>query len=213
MSWGVTRDKVLKRSEILQVLADLRRKAPRSKNARLNLVLFRLSTCCGLRASELTGLTVDNVRVGAAHPCIKVPGAIAKNKKARTVPLIFDQGTLDDLRAWKQWRIEQGAKGADLFICSQGKKSFGNRIDRRTARKRFKTCCACLGDERRNELTIHCGRHSFISHALHAGRSVVEVKEAAGHSSLSTTSVYAHLVTDDDERIGNLFGENDDASE
>jgi site-specific recombinase XerC len=44
-----------------------------------------------------------------------------------------------------------------------------------------------------------------ISHALHAGRSVVEVKEAAGHSSLATTSIYAHLVSSDDGKIGNLF--------
>jgi hypothetical protein len=35
------------------VLADLKRKAPRSPSTRLNLVLFRLACCCGLRASEM----------------------------------------------------------------------------------------------------------------------------------------------------------------
>jgi hypothetical protein len=34
----------------------------------------------------------------------------------------------------------------------------------------------------------------------------VEVKEAAGHSSLAVTSIYAHLVGEDDGQIGNLFG-------
>jgi site-specific recombinase XerD len=41
---------------------------------------------------------------------------------------------------------------------------------------------------------------------LYGGRSVVEVQSAAGHSSLATTSIYAHLIEDEDEQIGNLFG-------
>ena len=35
------------------MLAELHRKASRSKNTRLNLVIFRLACCCGLRASEI----------------------------------------------------------------------------------------------------------------------------------------------------------------
>lgn len=205
-TWTVTRDKVLTKDEIKRVIADLKRKGRRSVNTQQNLVLFRLATCCGLRASELTRLTLDNVRANSTSPNIRVPKTIAKNHKARTVPLTFDQGTLDDLRAWKEFRHSQGALGADLFICSQGKSSKGNGIDRRNARLRFKACCVVLGQERRAEVTIHHGRHSFISHALHQGVSIVQVKEAAGHSSLNTTSIYAHLVSDDDGRVGNLFG-------
>jgi integrase/recombinase XerD len=205
-SWTVTREKVLLLAEIKAVLSDLKRKSRRSLNTRMNLVLFRLATCCGLRVSELTRLTLDNVRVSSTNPSIRVPKAIAKGKRARVVPLTFDAGTLHDLIAWKDFRISQGATGSDLFLCSQRKGSLGNRLDRRNARKRFQACCACLGQERRNEITIHHGRHSFVSHALHAGRTVVEVKEAAGHSSLATTSLYAHLVNDDDGVIGNLFG-------
>lgn len=205
MSWTVTREKVLTRDEILRVLADLKRKGRRSLNTRMNLVLFRLATCCGLRASELCGLTLDNVRVGSDRATIRIPRTLGKGGKARVVPLTFDQGTLDDLRAWKAYRESQGAVGSDLFICSQSKCSIGKPIDRRNARKRFKACCKVLGRERVAEVTIHHGRHSFISHALHAGRSVVEVKEAAGHSSLATTSIYAHLVGDNGQ-VGNLFG-------
>ena len=199
-TWAVTREKVLSRNEILAVLADLTRRGRRSPNSRMNRILFRLATCCGLRASELTGLTLDNIRVASTKPSIRVPKSIGKGKKARVVPLTFDQGTLDDLRAWKAHREAQGASGDDLFIVSRT----GKAIDRRNARKRFKACCRCLGAERQAELTIHHGRHTFISHALHGGRSIVEVKEAAGHSSLATTSVYAHLVGDDDEQVGNF---------
>ena len=82
----------------------------------------------------------------------------------------------------------------------------GHRIDRRNLRKRYKVCCRILGAERLAGVTIHHGRHTFISFALHLGRNVVEVKAAAGHSSLGTTTKYAHLVDTDDCRVGDLFG-------
>lgn len=68
--------------------------------------------------------------------------------------------------------------------------------------------CRMLGTERQQELTIHTGRHSFVSHAL-AGpnaRSLAEVRDAAGHSSLAITSIYTHVATDDDgDDVGDLF--------
>jgi len=201
MSWTVTADKVLSRDEILTVITDLKRKSLRSDQTKANLILFRLSTCCGLRVSELTGLTLDNVRVASKRPSLYVPATVAKNGRARTVPLTFDQGTLDDLVSWKAHRESQGANGGSLFLCTRG----GGQIDRRNARKRFKAACRVLGKERVETLTIHHGRHSFISHALHSGRNVVAVRDAAGHSSLAVTSIYAHVVTDD-ETVGNLFG-------
>jgi integrase len=80
MSWTVTSDKVLTRDEIGSVLTDLQRRARRSINVRLNLIIFRLATGCGLRASELTQLTLDNVRVGSSRPKVIVPESIAKGR-------------------------------------------------------------------------------------------------------------------------------------
>lgn len=202
--WTVSKQKILMMAEIQTVLADLRRKAARSVNTRQNLILFRLATCCGLRASEACGLTLDDVRVHD-RPHIRVRKAIAKKKKARIVPLTFDAGTLADLRAWKTVRQGQGAGPTDRFICSQTARTLGKPICRKNARMRFKAACRCLGRERVQEITIHHGRHSFVSHALHGGRSPVEVQRAAGHSSLAITTIYAHLVDDNDE-VGNLFG-------
>ena len=42
-------------------------------------------------------------------------------------------------------------------------------LSRHTLRKRFRTACKVLGPERLESLTIHHGRHSFISHALAGG--------------------------------------------
>jgi site-specific recombinase XerC len=185
-------------------LTDLRRKARRSTNSRMNMVVFRLATCCGLRASEIAGLTISDVQVDNARPSIRIRREIGKGHKARRVPLSWDAGTLADLVEWKRFRRERGAADDDRFICSQHCDAMGNALDRRNLRKRFKACCKALGRERQADLTIHDGRHSFVSHALHGGRSIVEVRAAAGHASLATTSIYAHLV-DTDDKVGNLF--------
>lgn len=62
-----------------------------------------------------------------------------------------------------------------------------------------------LGAERVKTLTIHHGRHTFISQALAGGRSLAEVRAAAGHSNVAVTSAYLHVV-EDIEPVGQLFG-------
>src|SRR5687768_8202824 len=100
-TFAVDRSRILTAAEIKTVLADLTRKARRSPMTRRNLNIFRLATCCGLRASEIGGLTMANVRLGGDRPCIRIPKALGKGSKARTVPLWWDAGTLADLRDWK----------------------------------------------------------------------------------------------------------------
>jgi hypothetical protein len=39
-----------------------------------------------------------------------------------------------------------------------------------------------------------------------ADGTLAEVKAAAGHASLLTTSVYLHVVVDEREEVGELFG-------
>ncbi len=61
---------------------------------------------------------------------------------------------------------------------------------------------------RAEELTVHCGRHSYISHALAGGRSLAEVAAAAGHANITITAICTHVAVDDDGRIGSLFSFN-----
>ena len=69
----------------------------------------------------------------------------------------------------------------------------------------IRTACKVLGTERLKSLTIHHGRHTFISHALAGGRSLAEVRDAVGHSNVSVTSAYLHVAVNDDQGLGNLF--------
>lgn len=71
-------------------------------------------------------------------------------------------------------------------------------LSRFTLRKRFRTDCRKLGKERLEILTIHHGRHTFISHALAGGRTLAEVRDAAGHSNVTVTSGYLHVAVEDD---------------
>jgi integrase len=54
-------------------------------------------------------------------------------------------------------------------------------------------------------LTIHHGRLTFISHALAGGRTLAEVRDAAGHANVNITSGYLHVAVDDEAAVGNLF--------
>ena len=62
-----------------------------------------------------------------------------------------------------------------------------------------------LSKERLATLTIHHGRHTFISHALAGGPSLAEVRNAAGHANVAITSGYLHVAVDEDAAVGDLF--------
>ena len=195
--------KILTRQELRLVLADLKRQ--RSKQGHVNLVLFRLAACCGLRASEIAHLRMADVRTDGSRPHLRIRRAAAKGHKARVVPLWWDAGTLADITAWKQQRANQAAGPDDLFLVSPRPGRLKITFSRHTLRRRFRTACKVLGLARLNSLTIHHGRHTFISHALAGGRTLPEVRDAAGHANVSITSAYLHVAVDD-EGVGELFG-------
>lgn len=43
------------------------------------------------------------------------------------------------------------------------------------------------------EVSIHALRHSFATHSLNHGASILQIKELLGHSDIQTTSLYLHL--------------------
>lgn len=191
--------RIMTMPEVQEVIAHWKRKRRYVAN-RQALIVFRLATCCGLRASEVAGLTLADLRTEGARPHVRVPKAIGKGSKARTVPLWWDQGTLDDLRSWK---AEQAKRGALLAVCAQSVDAFGHRLDRRTIRRVFRRVVRVLPG--REDATTHDGRHTFVSLAIAAGCSLPEVQRAAGHANVATTSIYLHCVPDNGP-MRNIFG-------
>ncbi len=196
--WRVDESKILSRGEVELVMQNLARKARRSVNTRQNRAVFVLATCCGLRVSELCGLKLRDLRLDIQRPVIQIPAAIAKGKKKREIPLWKLATALLHLQDWKNDRKAQGAKPTDRFVCSQAKNAFGKPLDRRNARARFLATCDVLGQERRDMLTIHDGRHTCASHLLAAGWPLPAVRDMLGHANISTTSIYSHIVVDDE---------------
>lgn len=194
----VSTDRILTLVEIGTVVAHWKRKRRYVANRQL-LAVFRLATCCGLRASEVAGITLADLRTEGARPHVRVPKTVGKGGKGRIVPLWWDQGTLDDLRSWRE---EQLRRGATLAVCCQSRDAFGRPLDRRAVRRVFRRAVAILPG--RERATTHDGRHTFVSLALAGGRGLPEVRDAAGHANLATTSIYSHCVPDDGT-VGRLF--------
>ena len=164
-TWNIDASQILSRQELATVLRDLKRRAARLPNVQMNLAILRLACCCGLRASEIGGLTLGDMRVGIARPHLLVRAEHAKLHRPRRVPLWWDAGTLADLEAWLDVRYAQGARRHDPFACSLQAATFGQPLNRHVFRRRFHAACRVLGWERLRTLTIHHGRHTFISHA------------------------------------------------
>lgn len=176
------------------------------KNTKQNQVIFCLATCCGLRVSEIANLTMRMITTAGPRPAIQLPKGIVKGRtRMRTVPLWWDEQNRTVIESWVAFRVSQGAEQDSPVVCRQmAGKRFGERCPRNFVANRWKTAIRVLGKERVRQLSIHCGRHTFASHALNVGRSLVEVQTALGHSTLSTTAIYAHLIERDN--IPDLYG-------
>lgn len=194
---------ILLREEFSAVLDDLSARAKHSKNSKLNLIIFRLAACCGLRRGEMCGLNMSDFTLNTPKPVIHIRKENTKGRdgkrRARFVPLDWDTGSLKDLTAWHALRVSQGAGPLDPFVATAS----GKRLEESLAFRRWRTAIRVLGPERVKQVSIHDGRHTFCSHALHGGKTLVQVRDAAGHSSVNTTNIYLHIL--DQSADGKLF--------
>ena len=202
ISTRVDQTRILQSDEIQAVIESLDSKT--TKNAAINHTLFRLSCCVVLRRCEIHGLNLGDVVTHGPRPHVRVRPETSKanskgNRKGRKVPLWWDSGTREHLQAWQEWRFQHGGKPSSPFLIGvkAGVDPEG-RLAMKAIQKRWKTAIAILGKARVSQLSVHDGRHSFASHSLQAGRSLVEVRDALGHSNVSITSIYLHMLDRND---------------
>lgn len=203
------RTRILSASEIRQVVERMQARKKRSHASAANLIIFRLSCCCGLRRKEIAGLLMQDLVLAGDKPFVHVRAEITKGRegrrRARKVPLWWDRGTHDDILSWHSLREEMGSGDQDPFVCSMRAGYIGRPLAKEKVASRWGTVMRqCLPPQRAKMLSTHSGRHSFCSHAIHIGRSPAEVRDAAGHSSISVTDIYAHAI--DREGIPDVFG-------
>jgi len=213
--------RILELSEIRRVLEDLDLRRAHNctrwgRHAWCNLIIFRLSCCCGLRSKEIRHIRLDDMLIDGSRPVIRIRKEVTKGengkRKSRVVPLWWDQGTLDDIADWVVWRratVPHDSQVVRADWSSPTNEAARSRImPRMKLWKRWRSAIRVLGEDRASQLGVHAGRHSFCTHALQAGRSLMEVRDAAGHTNISTTQIYLHAL--ETGNVPDLFPEDDD---
>lgn len=154
--------------------------------------LVQTTYACGLRLSEVTHLKVADIDSGRMVVCVRQ----GKGQKDRLVPL--SARLLDELRAY--WRY-----GRDRLRTTW---LFPNRTadgpcHGGSFQRRFRKLLLKAGISK--PATMHTLRHSFATHLLEAGVSVVTLQKLLGHTSLSTTALYLHLRRDFLQQVPSLL--------
>lgn len=197
---------ILSSDEVERVVNYNRSGRRRGQRWRNRLNAFHLATSAGLRASEIAGLDIEDVHAAIKEPYIHVPGDVGKGHKSRVVPLYWSALALPDILEHLRYRLNvMGAGPKDPFLCSLDSRARGKRLDRRQVRLFFISACRSVLHGSSKKITTHTGRHTFVSYALAGSYAVQNVRKAAGHASLSTTTVYAHAVPEDESKHGLLF--------
>lgn len=139
---------------------------------------------CGLRISELCGLTAEDLLW--EEQLVRVRG---KGKKERLVPI--GAPALEAIR--KYWGLlRQPPTGASpVFVVER--KMLGP-VKPLNLERRLKKYLALAGLD--PDITPHKLRHSYATHLLDAGADLRSVQELLGHAHLATTQAYTHLTTE-----------------
>jgi integrase/recombinase XerC len=153
---------------------------------RRDRAFLELLYASGLRVSELTGLDLDDVDLGAG--LVRVLG---KRRKERIVP--FGRPAAEAIRSYLAEARpalaggpDRARGGAALFLNHRG-----GRLTSRSVARRIEAWTLAAGLPR--HVHPHVLRHSFATHLLGAGADLRGIQELLGHASLSTTQRYTHL--------------------
>ena len=155
-----------------------------------DLAILETFYSCGLRISELCGLTVEDMNW--PEQVVRVRG---KGKKERLVPI--GGPALAAIRTY--WgSLEEAPVGSMpvFLVHEQGLAPVYPRLVQARLKRYLEI--AKLDPH----LSPHKLRHSYATHLLDRGADLRSVQELLGHAHLVTTQVYTHLTT---ERLKQVY--------
>lgn len=150
------------------------------KHPKLNLaekLAIELLYACGLRVSELTGLTIGQVSLQAGY--IRVMG---KGSKERVIPM--GDLTSEFITHYLQTHPQANKASAILLQTESGKPYTRMEVWR---------LMNGLGQQLGKPFSPHTLRHSFATHLLENGADLRVVQELLGHSDIATTQIYTQV--------------------
>jgi integrase/recombinase XerD len=140
---------------------------------------------CGLRVSELTGLDLSGVDMGAGY--VRVFG---KGGKERVVPIAglathaIDAYLKHGRPHLRPKNSVSGIDAAAVFVNARGG---------RLSRQGVFGIVRAYGDRVGLKMHPHTLRHSFATHLLEGGADLRALQEMLGHADITTTQVYTHV--------------------
>jgi integrase/recombinase XerD len=158
--------------------------------------LLEVLYATGLRVSELVALPLSASRRDARMIVVR-----GKGDKERLVPLneASRQAMADYLAAIEALKTEKkkNAAGSKWLFPSFGE---SGHLTRQHFARDLKELAASAGLSPRL-VSPHVLRHAFASHLLHNGADLRIVQTLLGHTDISTTQIYTHVV---EERLKSL---------
>ncbi len=199
-SIGRSLPKLLSEEQVSSLLEHAKDKAQnKNKFADIRLwALLELLYATGLRVSELVSLPANVFRSG--EPYIYVRG---KGDKERLVPL--SERALTAVANYREVVVEALNSSGKLKFPPPHRWMFpsGGKSGHLT-RHRFSQQLKVLGQEvgiSAKSLSPHVLRHAFATHLLANGADLRAVQKMLGHSDISTTQIYTHVL---EERLKSL---------
>lgn len=196
---GRSLPKVLSIADVDRLLACARQEADaaegpaRLRAARLNCLLEVLYAT-GLRVSELVSLPLSAARRDARMIVVR-----GKGDKERLVPLNAGakQAMARYLEEVAAAKVPKDGPAPKWLFPSFGESGY---LTRQHFARDLKDLAARAGLSPRL-VSPHVLRHAFASHLLHNGADLRIVQTLLGHSDISTTQIYTHVV---EERLKSL---------
>ena len=157
-----------------------------------NRCLMELLYASGMRISELMSLPVASVRGKPKMILIK-----GKGSKERLVPL--SNSAIDALGQWLKFRdekeklsIKAGLKRSNFLFPSNSKNGYLTRNWFFNKIKNWAIEAGVKGES----VSPHTIRHAFATHLLSNGADLRIIQTLLGHSDITTTEIYTHIVNE-----------------
>lgn len=150
-----------------------------------NKAMLELLYATGIRISELIELKLNNISLD--EDLIRV---IGKGAKERISPISEAAEYYLNLYITEHRNNLLKKKDSEYLFIN----NFGNKISRQGFFKNLKQIAKNQGIEK--EISPHTLRHSYATHLLSHGADLRIIQELLGHSDISTTQIYTHLLNE-----------------